>query len=46
MQRDMTQAQTNELRAVADLHESEVELFRVEGITLKAYHVVLVNSKE
>lgn len=41
MQRDVTIAKTNELRAVADLHESEVDLFRVEGITLKVYHVVL-----
>jgi len=44
MQRDLAQAETNELRAVADLHESEVELFRVEGIILKVYHVVLDSS--
>jgi len=44
MQRDVTQAETNELRAVADLRESEVELFRVEGITLKVYHIVLDHS--
>jgi outer membrane protein TolC len=46
MQRDVTLAETTELRAVADLHESEVELFRVEGLTLKVYHVVLDQSGE
>jgi outer membrane protein TolC len=41
MQRDLALAETNELRALADLHESQVELFRVEGLTLKVYHVAL-----
>jgi len=41
MQRDVAQAETNELQAIADLHVSEVELYRVEGTTLDVYHVVL-----
>ncbi|MGB8355011.1 MAG: TolC family protein [Chthoniobacteraceae bacterium] len=44
MQRDVAQAETNELRAIADLHESEVELYRVEGTTLDEYHIALEHS--
>jgi len=41
MQRDVAQAETNELRAIADLHVSEVQLYLVEGMTLNVYHVML-----
>ena len=41
MQRDLAQAETDELRAIADLRISQVELYRVEGLTLRVYHVVL-----
>jgi outer membrane protein TolC len=41
MQRDLQQAETSELQAIADVQKAQVELYRVEGLTLRAYHVVL-----
>ena len=46
MQRDVAQAETNELRAIADLHVSEVQLYLVEGLTLNVYHVALDKSSK